>query len=805
MKTTKNLRAFLLVLPLLGLWSCLSDMPIDDKTEEEKKKDLETEWKNQIDPDGDGIGINPAYVPINWDEKEAVVTDHDAVKGDFTLDFGENEVPELKKGSILTLDVDTAIYLRKVTSVTEANGKVVLKTEQARMDEVFFDTDFELRVGDVSMIDTTKTEDEWEHEYTTRAEKEIKPSRVIYPKEVILTDDGGECYRMPYRDYVKLESGNKVVFDEEKAVSRAVDGERELSFNHHLEANLIDMEHFKFVIDGTINLGIALGLYMNFSTDDSWVDLIDKYDKNRLYMKFTLKPSVGLELNATLKGVVNLKEKESESKKMATLNLAKFIFAVGVVPVEAGVEIATYSRVKVTSSFEGSLTAGVNLSGELQLGFEVSQADGFKPFLKPDLDSGFTPPTFSLATVNNFKLFVTPSIQMKLYEIIGPKLDFSPYFDANLNAGVLADLTDAFDDDKEALALGWDVDAGFGLEADMGVVCEALSKKIFDISSDPITFVKRIPIFESPHSLKTTCNSNRFSTKKWNKVTLDVRSKLLSYKLPTVVPVLVRFDTSGDGWVSDENQEEGRRGISFFSNALGEVSAWWYPTSYDDVLTVKIYSHEGKSIDEKEIKLSSAPGDVQAIDLGGDILWASKNLGANQPEDPGGLYGWGDADGTHKQQCFDKSYGNYVEDPQKCYNYYGGYDRQRNITGGSKDIVHKKWGGAWYIPTIDDWMDLKNYCTFTWTVGGVIVYSNRTKQSIYLPAAGSRWGNKTQDEGKTGEYWTSNYKHLSDDDADEETDRLAWYVYFRNDQPIIDHHYTYRFVGQSVRPVRDKD
>lgn len=806
MKTMRNLRAFWLLLPLFGLWSCLSDMPVDDKKDEDKKKDLEKEWKNQIDPDGDGIGVNPAYVPIDWDEKEAVVTDHNVAKGDFTLDFGDNDVPEIEKGSILTLDVDTAIFLRKVTSVTESNGKVVLKTEQAQMDEVFFDTDFELRVGDVSMIDTTKNEDLWEHEYTTRAVKDIKPSRVIYPKEVILTDDEGECYRMPYRDYVLLEKGEKVVFDKEKAVSRADDTpQKELTYNQRLEANLINLDNFKFSIDGNIKLGIALGLYMNFSTDDEWLDLYDKYDKNKLYMKFTLKPSVGLDFNATIKGTVNLFEKESEPKKMATLKLAKFLFAVGPVPVEAGVDIATYSRVKVSSSLEGSLTAGVNLSGAIQLGFEVSQADGFKPFLKPDFSYGINPPSFAVSTVNNFKVFITPAVQMKLYEIIGPTLEFSPYFDANLNAGLVGDLTEFFDDDKEKVGFGWAVDAGFGLEADMGVVCEALSKRIFDVSTDPITFVKRFAIFEAPYSLKVTSNTNNIGLNKWNKVTLDVRSKLLSSKIPTIVPVAVRFVTSGDGWVSGEDKEEGKRGISLLSSLTGSVSAWWYPTNYNDVLKAKIYGPDGKAIDECEIKLSNAPDGVMGIDMGGDILWASHNLGATKPEDPGDLYGWGDVDGTHKEQCFDKSYGKYVEDPKKCYDYYGGYDRKRNITGGSKDIVHKKWGGAWYIPTIDDWMSLKENCDFQWTVDGVFVTSRITNQSIFLPAAGSRWGTKTQDAGSTGEYWSSTYKPLSDEDGDAETDRLAYYVFFRKDHPKLDWHSTYRFVGQSIRPVRDKN
>ena len=783
----KTLRNLWLLLPLFALWSCLADMPVDNKTDEEKKKDLKEAWKNEIDPDGDGIGINPAYVPIDWDEKEAVVTDHDAVKGDFTLDFGENEVPELEKGSILTLDVDTAIYLRKVTSVTKENGKVVLKTEQARMDEVFFDTDFELRVGDVSMIDTTKTEDEWEHEYTTRAGKEIKPSRAIYPTEVILTDDNGNHYRLPYD------------------MTRA---ELDFSKTWGFSGNLINKDYLKLTVDGSLTLGLSLAIYMNFSTDDEWLELYDKYDNNQLYFKFTLKPYVGVDLNATLAVSGDLIDEESAPKTMISFTAAAFKFIVGGVPILVDVDVEADFKGKTKTNLQGAITTGVHLTGEFQIGFEVSQADGFKPFCKPDFQSNFNPPTFSLSTNTNLKVYASPKVILKLYKVIGPNVKFSPYVDMNFGAGVVADLTDAFQSDENGLGLGWNMDAGFGLEANMGVTGEAKlpvigKTKFFDEESDTITFVERKTIFQAPYDLKTVSNTEYVDIKKWNKITFDVRSKLLKLKIPTIIPVCVRFDTTGDGWISDESKKEGQRGFCLFSDTKGRVSIWWYPTKSSDVLTAKVYTPDGKILDASDVTISTAPDDVQAIDLGGDILWASKNFGADKPEDPGGLYGWGDAAGTHKQQCFDKSYGSYVKDPKKCYDYYGGYDRMRNITGGSKDIAHKEWGGAWYIPTIDDWMWLYYNCDFSWTGSGVMVTSRENGNKMFLPAAGSRWGDKKQDAGVTGEYWTSTYK--ANGEGDEETDRCAYYVFFKKDHPSLDWHYTYRFVGQSIRPVRNKN
>lgn len=60
------------------------------------------------------------------------------------------------------------------------------------------------------------------------------------------------------------------------------------------------------------------------------------------------------------------------------------------------------------------------------------------------------------------------------------------------------------------------------------------------------------------------------------------------------------------------------------------------------------------------------------------------------------------------------------------------------------DVAHVKLGGGWRMPTIGDWDELRNNCSWTWTtrggVKGYLVTSYITLNSIFLPAAGYKTG-----------------------------------------------------------------
>lgn len=186
---------------------------------------------------------------------------------------------------------------------------------------------------------------------------------------------------------------------------------------------------------------------------------------------------------------------------------------------------------------------------------------------------------------------------------------------------------------------------------------------------------------------------------------------------------------------------------------------------------------------------SSASDDMaqQAVDLGLSVKWANMNVGAQSPEDYGGYYAWGET----------KEKEDYSAD---TYLYYeNGYKEiGEDICGTKYDVARTQWGGNWRMPTITEFQELSDSCTWTWTaLNDVYGYkvTGKNGNSIFLPAAGCRWGTNLFSAGSFGDYWSSSYVR---------GDRYnACYLYFGSDGHYTNY-YSGRKGGQSVRPVCPK-
>lgn len=161
-------------------------------------------------------------------------------------------------------------------------------------------------------------------------------------------------------------------------------------------------------------------------------------------------------------------------------------------------------------------------------------------------------------------------------------------------------------------------------------------------------------------------------------------------------------------------------------------------------------------------------------------------MGASYPSEFGGLYGWADVTGS--KTSLDN-------------NLYPSYNPLRSICGNVKyDIASKKWGGAWRMPTTDEFNELIKKCTWELEVlntsaGYIVTGPNGNK--IFLPLAGQRKGKQKISE-YTGMYWSGNSSPMACHGY-----RNAAYCL-----PITGYKVstalTPRFVGQCVRPVLPK-
>ena len=101
------------------------------------------------------------------------------------------------------------------------------------------------------------------------------------------------------------------------------------------------------------------------------------------------------------------------------------------------------------------------------------------------------------------------------------------------------------------------------------------------------------------------------------------------------------------------------------------------------------------------------PVNVEAIDLGLSVKWASCNIGADAPNDYGGYFGWSDPTG----QLWSDEGISYNENGYTWNtNNYGGMNPNREIGGTDKDVVTVHWGVGWRTPSVAEARELANQC-----------------------------------------------------------------------------------------------
>ena len=176
------------------------------------------------------------------------------------------------------------------------------------------------------------------------------------------------------------------------------------------------------------------------------------------------------------------------------------------------------------------------------------------------------------------------------------------------------------------------------------------------------------------------------------------------------------------------------------------------------------------------------------VDLGlpSGTLWATKNVGANTPQDEGDYFAWGETES--KQNYWWDTYEHGTGSPNLTK--YNDTDN-KIVLDLEDDAARVNWGGSWKIPTPAQFQELVEECTFTWdsTNNGYIVSSN--DNSIFIPA-GYFYSGTTNGMLGDGLYWTSSLYENDNDDACD--------IYFSSSEtPYVDREH--RCYGMSIRPV----
>jgi len=191
------------------------------------------------------------------------------------------------------------------------------------------------------------------------------------------------------------------------------------------------------------------------------------------------------------------------------------------------------------------------------------------------------------------------------------------------------------------------------------------------------------------------------------------------------------------------------------------------------------------------------------VDLGlpSGTLWATRNVGASAPEEYGDYFAWGE---TEPKNDYDWSTykwcnGSMTKLTKYClYSYYGYNDFVDDKTelDPADDAACAHYPGG-RMPSLVQIQELCDNCTCQWTqrngVNGQLV-TGPNGNTMFLPAAGGRWGESLYDAGSYGYYWSrtlySGHPYN------------AGYLYFYSTAWSRWNNGIYRYYGHTVRAVR---
>lgn len=206
--------------------------------------------------------------------------------------------------------------------------------------------------------------------------------------------------------------------------------------------------------------------------------------------------------------------------------------------------------------------------------------------------------------------------------------------------------------------------------------------------------------------------------------------------------------------------------------------------------TVVVMVFDGTQFNTIGIQSQSSQSTQGAIDLAlpSGLLWAEKNVGANNPEDAGLYFSWGNPTGHAEGSGYDFSQAVYAQTP-------GAALAGDIAVGDTYDMAHHNLGGQWRLPRRSEFQELYNNCDTEWIdqdgVNGRRFTSRINGNSIFFPAAGSYDGTTLSLRGSNGFYWSSSFS----------SETYAYSLYF-SASGVSPQDSSYRRLGFPVRAVQ---
>ena len=206
-----------------------------------------------------------------------------------------------------------------------------------------------------------------------------------------------------------------------------------------------------------------------------------------------------------------------------------------------------------------------------------------------------------------------------------------------------------------------------------------------------------------------------------------------------------------------------------------------------------------------EVRNFTTPVDQGGVDLGLSVKWHKCNLGAEEPDEYGDYYAWGE---TETKAIYEWENYLWCDYENGCITKYildngAGTVDDNGTLDPEDDVATVLLGAPWRMPTLEEIEELvatQDSTNYTWewkTINehdGFEVTYLGNDNSIFLPAAGLIMVTDFESLNQAGAYFSSNI------DAD---DSSYAYILYLDSRPKIRSNEIERCLGASIRPVSD--
>lgn len=684
--------------------------------------------------------ISPQYVSVDWNTADVLMCD--TLNGKYVM-TKTAETSQIAPGSVVVLDMDTTGIVIRVTEVVDNTNEVNVKAERGTIADIFANIDFTL---------------------STSTEAESRSKNVFYPEKIICRDSTGRL--------LSRTSFTKPIWEWGKNFDGTTLFQNSAVHLYFREANM--------------SASVGLNMYFNFGQRtiiETAHEVWDKYRAQMLEVEATLDGdwNANFILQADVSGSYTF-DKGEDLVKHNVLPRTSMKFVVYGVPVWIDLSADLYRHVKLTCEGEASAYAGVRNHITGKFGFNWKQQSGMSKVSELGSDTEIIYPTITGKGRVDAKAWLYPRLRMTLYGLIGPSFDIKPYVGTEARGGFKQTMSGSSSD-----FFAWSLRnyCGVDINAGLSLMFWNYEKKRYALGD--INVIDK-DLYKSPYSIELGSAPDKVKVGEAATISFVVKDYDYIFGQSTVTPLsqIVKFE--GDGTLSS----------NYGITSNGTVSVTWKPSDKNDKLYATLYDYTGNIIDRAEYASVEedeiTPG--QEVDLGLSVNWGGWNVGASSPEQYGGYYAWGE---TEEKSDYDwDTYKYRFDSDGDGYWDYGEFTNiGSNISGTQYDVARQKWGGSWRMPTKAEFDELTSKCAWTWiTYKGVNGYkvTGPNGNSIFLPAAGNRYGTSLGYVGSYGLYWSATLIEGNYGNG-------AWSLNFNGGGYNSSDNYN-RVSGHTVRPVK---